>query len=190
MVLDSEPKPTVQDIDLRIPASDKVGKFVPGVAVSEVAETLPLATYIAAPASAPPAVAQADSAKPVADNQQAASANPKVEAQGKIQSVADKQPEIKEPESKVTESKATEPKEQVKPESIEAYVVQVGAYSSAATAKQELGKLKAWGFKAAYIEKIGVKERVRVGPYAERGKAEKVRQLLEKHGLHPVVMGK
>jgi len=29
---------------------------------------------------------------------------------------------------------------------------------------------------------------VRVGPYAEREKAEKVRQLLEKHGLHPTVM--
>jgi DedD protein len=38
MVLDSEPKPTAQDIDLRIPASDKVGEFVPGAALSEVVE--------------------------------------------------------------------------------------------------------------------------------------------------------
>jgi DedD protein len=38
MVLDSEPKPTAQDIDLRIPASDKVGEFVPGAALSEVVQ--------------------------------------------------------------------------------------------------------------------------------------------------------
>jgi len=38
MVLDSEPRITGQDIDLRIPASDKVGEFVPGVALSEVVE--------------------------------------------------------------------------------------------------------------------------------------------------------
>ena len=68
--------------------------------------------------------------------------------------------------------------------------MQVGAYSNAATAKQELAKLKGWGFKAAYAEKIGDKMRVRVGPYTERDKAEKVRHLLEKHGLHPVIMGK
>ena len=43
MVLDSEPKPTGQDIELRIPAPDKAGEFVPGVAVSEVAGALPLA---------------------------------------------------------------------------------------------------------------------------------------------------
>jgi len=183
MVLDSEPKPTEQDIDLRIPASDKVGKFVPGVAASEVAETLPLATYIAPPASAPPAVAQVDSAKPVVENQPAPASSSTVEAQGKIQSAASHQPEAKD-----TEPKSPEPKKQAKPDNVESYVVQVGAYSSAATAKQELGKLKAWGFRAAYIEKIGVKERVRVGPYAERDKAEKVRQLLEKHGLHPIIM--
>ncbi|MFZ2525559.1 MAG: SPOR domain-containing protein, partial [Candidatus Ferrigenium altingense] len=29
MVLDSEPKPTGQDIELRIPAPDKAGEFVP-----------------------------------------------------------------------------------------------------------------------------------------------------------------
>jgi|APCry1669188910_1035180.scaffolds.fasta_scaffold00005_16 DedD protein len=38
MVLDSEPKPTAQDIDLRIPAADKVGEFVPGSAPSQVVE--------------------------------------------------------------------------------------------------------------------------------------------------------
>jgi DedD protein len=43
MVLDSEPKITGKDIDLRIPAADKVGEFVPGVALSEVVEAATLA---------------------------------------------------------------------------------------------------------------------------------------------------
>ena len=38
MVLDSEPKITGQDIDLRIPAPDKVGEFVPGEALSKVVD--------------------------------------------------------------------------------------------------------------------------------------------------------
>jgi len=69
----------------------------------------------------------------------------------------------------------------------EGFVAQVGAYSNADTAKQELDKLKKWGFKA-YTEKTGGMVRVRVGPYPEREKAEKVKLMLEKHGLHPVVL--
>ena len=53
--------------------------------------------------------------------------------------------------------------------------------------KIEANKLKKWGFKA-YTEKAGDKVRVRVGPYAEREKAEKISQQLEKRGLNPVVM--
>ena len=187
MVLDSEPKPTGKDIGLRIPAPDKVGEFVPGVAASEVPETSPLAASTVVAVSPLPvavsAVAQSGAAKPVAapNNQPPAASSARTEVQGKIQPAANKQPE-----AKVIEPKAPESKVQGKPDSVESYVVQVGAYSNAATAKQELDKLKKWGFKA-YTEKIGDKIRVRVGPYTERDKVEKVRHLLEKHGLHPVV---
>jgi DedD protein len=67
------------------------------------------------------------------------------------------------------------------------YVAQVGAYANADTAQEEYKKLKQWGFKA-YTEKVGTNIRVRVGPYPDRDKAEKVAKLLEKHGLHPVVV--
>ena len=67
------------------------------------------------------------------------------------------------------------------------YVAQVGAYANADTAQEEFKKLKQWGFKA-YTEKVGPNIRVRVGPYPDRDKAEKVAKLLEKHGLHPVVV--
>lgn len=175
MVLDSEPAPSGKDIDLRIPSPDKVGEFVPGVAVSELAGTsppvapvvvtpVPLATpVIATPAQAP------DVKKPLA-----APAQPV--APGKTSS------------HKPSETqKPAEAGSADKPASGEGYVVQVGAYANPGTAKQELKKLKKWGFKA-YTEKSGDKIRVRVGPYADRDKAEKAAHLLEKHGLHPVII--
>ena len=150
MVLDSEPKPTGQDIDLRIPAADDVGEFVPKTAVSDVAAVLP--------SSGTPAVPAAKSGAAAA---------------GKGQPAA---------------NQITKPKSNEKPIVVaEGFVAQVGAYSNADTAKQELDKLKKWGFRA-YTEKAAGMIRVRVGPYADREKAEKARQQLEKHGLHPVVM--
>lgn len=182
MVLDSEPKPTGQDIELRIPAPDKVGEFIPGVAVSEVAavspfaasavEVAPAATSAVEAVSAPSHTSAVAASGVVQIKPAAAVAAPgkpavsQTEAQGKIH--ADKQPEAK-------------------PASGESFVAQVGAYANPDTARQEANRLKKLGFKA-YTEKVGDKVRVRVGPYAEREKAEKVRQLLEKHGLHPTVM--
>lgn len=172
MVLDSEPKPGGQDIDLRIPAPDKVGEFVPGVAASEVAGISPFAASAVEAASAPlaaPAV-KTETANQVAASgkQPVAAPNPKKEAPDKVQPAANKTPESRKASS-------------------EGFVVQVGAYSNADAAKHEVDKLKKWGFKA-HTERAGDKVRVRVGPYAEREKAEKTRQQLEKRGLEPVVM--
>jgi DedD protein len=176
MVLDREPGLTGKDIDLSIPSPDKVGEFIPGAAVSEVAGTTPpvapavvvtptpLATaVIATPAQAP------DVKKPsTAPVQQAAT--------GKAT-----------PHKPSEAQKPTEAKNADKPAGAEGFVAQVGAYSNPSTARQELNKLKKWGFKA-YTEKSGDKIRVRVGPYPEREKAEKAGKLLEKHGMHPVIL--
>ncbi len=181
MVLDSEPKPNTQDIELRIPNPDKVGEFMPGVAVSEVAETLPLAGSAVAPASA---VAAVSAPAPVS----AVAASP-------VAAVETLKPVVNEIKGNVSNqaqpvAKAAEPKAATKSESKQesaGYAAQVGAYSNAATAKQELDKLKKWGFKA-YTEKAGNKIRVRVGPYDGRDKAVKAVKLLEKHGLHPSIV--
>jgi DedD protein len=163
MVLDSEPKPTGQDIDLRIPSADKVGAFVPNVVASKVAVELPASSPVVAPASTPVATLTLPK-EPVAIPNSEKFAQPKADAK---------------PTSKDLNQTASAAAEQ--------YVAQVGAYSKAESAQKILANLKKWSFKA-YIEKVGDKVRVRVGPYPEREKAEKVRQLLEKHGLHPVII--
>jgi DedD protein len=177
MVLDSEPKPTGRDIELSIPNPDKTGEFLPGVAVSEGVKgnavagsavvVSPLPVEKIPPAHDVKAAAQTDTAKPVAASGTGSAAAGKAGtvATGKVQPVA----------STPVNAGA------------ESYVVQIGAYSSADKAKQELAKLKKWGFRA-YIEKAGDKTRVRVGPYDEREKAEKALKQLEKHGLQPAVM--
>ena len=187
MVLDSEPKPTGQDIELRIPAPDKVSEFVPGVAVSEVAasevpaskvtEAAPLAVSAVDTVSAVPAAPAEAPAKPPEKSLDAA-------VQMKPLAAAEQKPAMAPPAA----SKVAAPKKPDEPASAESFVAQVGAYASADTAKQELDKLKKLGFRKAYIERVGDKTRVRVGPYAEREKAEQVRQMLEKHGLKPAVM--
>jgi DedD protein len=166
MVLDREPKSTGNNIDLSIPDPDKAGAFVPKVAIPDMQK--PSADTPAATGSTP---AVPDKGKPVAqskpDNVKPDKAKPGNTKPGKL--------------------KQTPPKP---PESIPAgsgYVAQIGAYANADTAQEEYKKLKQWGFKV-YTEKVGANIRVRVGPYPDRDKAEKVAKMLEKHGLQPVVV--
>jgi len=150
MMLDSEPKPGGQGIDLRIPAADEVGELTPKIVFPEEAAVSPASS-----------LAEVPSVK----------TGPATASKGKSD------------DTQITKSISNE-----KPATAaESFIVQVGAYSNADTAKQELVKLKKWGFRA-YTEKVSDMMRVRVGPYSDREKAEKARQQLEKHGLHPVVM--
>jgi DedD protein len=162
MVLESEPGPTGKDIELQIPSPDEIGNIkarmpAPDVSTVNSAQT---AESDALPVSA--AVATVP-----------------------VTAAADHPVDTKAPAMEVQPVRATPPVPTAAP--AESFVVQVGAYSNAATAKQELATLKKWGFKA-YTEKQGDVMRVRVGPYAEREKADKVRGMLEKHGLKAVVM--
>jgi len=175
MVLDSEPRSSGQDIDLRIPDPDKAGEFVPVVPASKAPKQAPgeASTGAATTAADKPAAEQTGTAKSTAepDKQAVVAPSTKKDTSGKALSTAEK-----------TSSTVTS-----KPVVTEGFVAQVGAYSNAATAKQELNKLKKWGFKA-YTEMTGDKVRVRVGPFSDREKAEQARRQLEKRGLKPVVM--
>jgi len=165
MVLDSEPKPAEPDIDLHIPDPDKVSEFVSSV-------TIPEDSMLPPPSDQP--VLTDVSAAPATSGNESVSANKSENtSRSKTQATANMTPKPKAPDKPAIVA--------------DGYVAQTGAYSNADTAKQELGKLKKWGFKA-YTEKSGDMIRVRVGPYSNREKAEKVGKMLEKHGMQPVIL--
>ena len=73
------------------------------------------------------------------------------------------------------------------------YTVQIGVFSDAGNVKQLQSKLEASGFKS-YTEKLGMpggtKIRLRVGSYATRTEAEKVRDKLKAAGTTGIVVAK
>ncbi len=184
MVLDNEPKSTGEDIDMRIPAADKVGEFVPGKAAEEIVDVAPLTASAVTEAPEVGDVA-ASAVVPAMPITRAIVASSAVEKAPTKEVPKDTTKPVVKPISKPVTSMSAAPKPVVAPPEA-GFVAQVGAYGNADTAQSELAKLKAWGFKA-YTEKAGNTLRVRVGPYAERDKAETVARMLEKHGLHPVV---
>jgi len=185
MVMDREPRPLSQDIQVRIPSQDSTGlaaKVLPGKpaatpmpAPEPVAEpktdikakpepaavtsaVVPAVANAVAPMAAPPAAKPAEKA-----------ATPEKKA------VAAEKPAAK----KAAEAKsATDASGQ--------WVVQLGAYKEAGNVKLLLAKLKGVGV-PAYTEKFdspqGARTRVRAGPFASQDAAEKARARIKIIGV-------
>lgn len=203
MVFDGEPTSnTLNDIELRIPDKDKVGEFLPNSAVLPAAVSA--VTNVTVPMSAPVAAPTAASAVNVtAIAATAAAAVPllaKMDAAG--QAKAESKVEAALPKAEVAKAKveAVKPKvEAVKPKTetqsathahalpVSGFVVQIGAFSNADSAKKMQEKLTKQGLHA-YTEKVGSNVRVRVGGFATHEAADKVRHRLESQGLHPNVV--
>ena len=180
MVLDKQPKPVGQDIAITIPSQDSAGDF----------NTKPAPTAPApVPNPEPPIMAPKTEAPPV-EPPQLAAVEPK-----RIAKPVEKKPDP------ASTPKATQPEKPAahvataKHETIakngEEFVVQLGAFTSAANVKQLQSKLFADGIKS-YTEPLrtaaGNKTRVRAGPYATRQEAEKVRDKLQALGLSGAVV--
>jgi DedD protein len=167
MVMDHEPRPPVDDIQVKIPSretDDLAAKILPNDAVVrplpavQPKAVIPNATSTAAsrapkedvlPASPPEA--------PVGD-----------ETKNKLAPILNEAP-----------STSADPASQQ-------WVVQLGAYKEAANVKQLLAKLKELHL-PAYTEKLsndqGVRTRVRAGPFASREAAEKAEAKIKKIGV-------
>jgi DedD protein len=176
VVFDSEPAPsTGNDIELRIPNKDSAGEFQPKIDLPELDKMASAAAAASTVASAPvvtPVVAVIPSpvVKPVAPAPAVSSPKPEVKAK----------PEAK---PKVESKPAT--KTQAVPKS--GWVVQVGAFANADTARSLQARLGKQGYHA-YTEKAGSVVRVRVGSYPTREAAEKIQHKLEKQGTHSNVL--
>jgi len=196
MVLDSEPKPTSQEINIQIPSPEakggfaskavppaRPGKTVPAQSDAKVSES-PVASREAAdkPAATPP------------DNPNDAALSPSPRAAREKTVVAEK-PAAKAPEKiaeKMSEKVAQKVPEKVTekaaaPKAVPgAFFIQVIALSEADKAKQVQQQVVASGVRA-YTEVItagaGKVTRVRAGPFATREEADKALVKLQGIGL-------
>jgi DedD protein len=177
MILDSEPKPANQSINIQIPSPEA------GV-LSKKPEPLksPENPQAVAPAAAesvtpPKAETKAEPESKAAAKPEApavAQAEPKAEAKA-----APKPQSASVPEKPVTKAPAAK----TKAPASSGFVIQVAALSDAAKARELQAKISGGGLKA-YTEVVqtakGPVTRVRVGPYASREAAEKARASLQR----------
>jgi DedD protein len=198
MVLDSEPRPVNQNVDIQIPSPDS-GEFKPkaiAVAPPSGAASAPIKGMPPAPKSD----TQAGSAKSSPPEPQKSAAAPAVEAPAK--SVSAPEPaEVKDaPRPAPKEASKPAPQDPPKAAAKEkeasgsgVYVVQVAALADAARVKQLQKQMSAAGLKT-YTESIATKSgeitRVRAGPYATKEAAETARAQLKKAGLDGQVVAK
>jgi DedD protein len=178
MVLDKEPKPVGQDIEIKIPSPES-GAFKSKIVPAEPATQ-------SKPAAKPPAAATKPEATPEPQGQPAAP--PAAETKPAAAAAVKETPKEKTDAGK----KATSATQKAAPQS-GTFVVQVAALSDAAKAKQIQQKISGAGIKS-YTEIVktakGDVTRVRAGPFATRGAAEKARDELKAMGLNGNVAAK
>lgn len=199
MVMDREPRPVSQDIQVRIPSQDATSlaaKMVPGKSVSTPLPA-PEPRTVAEPVPGTKTESKAD-VKPAAE---AVAATAAAVAPTSKQAVAEAPPAAK-PAEKPAPAKPVEKtvapakpaeksaaKNETKPAAAESagqWVVQLGAYKESGNVKLLLSKLKGVNV-PAYTEKFdspqGPRTRVRAGPFPSQEAAEKARSRIKIIGV-------
>lgn len=194
MIMEQEPHPAVQDIQITIPERDGADGL----------RRTPPAGDASAPAAAVPvpedeALAASDKAAPVVEP--AAKPEPEVAAVPPPRAPAPPatpprgEPPAPRPAPEPRPAAPTADEEarvrailsgQVVPPRGESFVIQVGAFSDAAKAARVADDLKAKGF-SAYTERAGSVTRVRVGPIAGRAAADSTASRLKAAGHQAVL---
>ncbi len=192
MALDNKPRPLSKNVDIQVPALDSAENKFPAAAPPPASPSaVPQEATTEAKsadnvsASPPPATAS-PTPVPEPEPEPAPAPAPTVPpAEPEKKAEPAKQVELSKPAPSVKEPRREPPKAATALES-EGYVIQLGAFSDAANAKQLHQRLRAARM-PAYLEPIktpqGQKTRVRVGPFASEDAAEKARQRLLKLAL-------
>ncbi|HTY02625.1 MAG TPA: SPOR domain-containing protein [Rhodocyclaceae bacterium] len=183
MVMDHEPRPPTQDIQIRIPSQDA------GIA-ARILPNHPTATPL--PPAPPDSAAEA---KPEAP----AEAAPKPAEEAKPAEKPADQPVAK-PAEKAAEKPVAKPAEKpaekpaAKAEAnAEQWIVQLGAYRDSANVKQLTAKLKQLGVPSQtenFDSAQGARTRVRAGPFKSREAAEQAQAKIRKIGVTGKVVQK
>ena len=173
MVLDSERKQGSQEIDIHIPSENSAGEFTPKI-VPEV--EAPAIAVVEEPESA---VQQAEQAEQAEQAKSQTLPQPAQTAGKSVEKPLENKSATK-TESRVEKTAAA----------TGTFVVQLGAFSDPAKARQQQQNLTSNGINT-YTENINTDKgeviRVRIGPFPVRGEAEEMRERLKKLGLDGVV---
>ena len=215
MVMDHEPRQTVQDVEIRIPGQDEK-PFAPKFAATPVERAAPKPAETPVPSAvATPGAAVAEPAvKPTArivetvKDETAKDNKPVEKAVEKPVAKPEKAPEksaVKSPEKPAEKPKADDAKRaaailagqvaETKPAAAKGgeYLVLIGAFSNEANVKTLKTKLGEEGIKT-YSEALdtpqGKESRVRAGPFASREAAEKALDKMKRIGVSGVVAAK
>jgi DedD protein len=177
MILDSEPQPLTDDIAIQIPSKDKLGIAAP--APIPASSSLDRKEEMVEPAPA----ARQEPAKPAAPEKAVtAPATVKPEAKPADKAVDKTDDGAR---AKVLLEGKTDPKASDKTPG--KFVIQVAALANKEKVDELQNKLKGAGIKS-YTQKIatdsGERTRIRVGPFASKEEAEKVRAKMVKLGLN------
>jgi len=218
MVMDHEPRQTVQDVEIRIPGQDEK-PFAPKFAVAPVAKPAPkpaeapvVPPVVAAPVAevAEPVIKPtarvievAKEAKPAEKPAEKPTAKPEKTPEKPAAKALEK-PAVKAPEKPAEKPKADDAKRaaailagqqaEAKPtEKNGEYLVLIGAFSNEANVKSLKAKLSEQGVKT-FSEPLdtpqGKKTRVRAGPFASREAADKALEKMKRIGVSGVVTAK
>ena len=189
MVLDTEPKPARQDIDIRIPSTDTgtfKSKIVPvAPAPDSKAATKPPAAAPVRPGSAATKAEDAPTEAPASKNEPRVASVPSTPDPGVTEKSA-KEPGAAEAPKPATKSASAEDAKATRKRAGGSHVVQITALLNADRAKEIHEKVSAAGIKS-YTEVVTTEKgdvtRVRAGPFATREEAEKARNQLHALGL-------
>ena len=193
MIMEQEPHPAVQDIQITIPEREgadglrrtpAAGDAAPPAAAVPVPEDEALGASDKAPAAEP-------AAKP--EPETAATPSPRTPAPAPAAARSEPPAPRPAPEPRPAAPTAEEEARvrailsgQAVPPRGESFVIQVGAFSDAAKASRLADELKAKGF-SAYTERAGNVTRVRVGPIAGRAAADSAASRLKAAGHQAVL---
>lgn len=187
MVMDREPRPLSQDIQVRIPSEDGTGF------AAKLLPAKPAATPMPAPEPKPAAEQKAEvKAKPepalAAPTEAPVAEKPAVQAPAAPAAKSAQKPATPENKPEAVEKPASKKSVDAKPaaDASGQWVIQLGAYKEAGNVRVLLAKLKGIGV-PAYTEKMespqGMRTRVRAGPFATKDAADNARARLKIIGV-------
>jgi DedD protein len=200
MIMDHQPRQTVQDVEIRIPGQDEK-PFAPKFAVAPVEKAAPgVAEPVQAPTPGGEAVKEMPAAKPAERvPEKAPEKKPEKPAEKKAEKAPEKSPEKPAAKDSADAKRAAAilagqgSAPEAAPAKSGEFVILIGAFANEENVRSLRAKLAEKNIRT-YVEPLdtpgGRKTRVRAGPFPSREAADKALEKMRQVGVSGVVAGK